>query len=50
MTVVFYLDPAIVKDHDQDYLNSITLSYTFYRLPARAAPLAQASDDNGNKL
>ena len=32
MTVVFYVDPSIVKDHDQDRLNTITLSYTFYRL------------------
>src|SRR5450759_3900631 len=27
MTVVFYVDPAIAKDHDQDALNTITLSY-----------------------
>jgi cytochrome c oxidase assembly protein subunit 11 len=33
MTVVFYVDPSIVKDSDQDGLNTITLSYTFYRLP-----------------
>ena len=34
MTVVFYVDPSIVKDQDQDQdrLNTITLSYTFYRL------------------
>jgi cytochrome c oxidase assembly protein subunit 11 len=50
MTVVFYVDPAIVKDHDQDYLNAITLSYTFYRLPEPAAPLAQAADTVSNKL
>ena len=46
MTVVFYVDPAIVKDHEQDDLNTITLSYTFYRLPEPAAPLAQATDKN----
>ena len=46
MTVVFYVDPAIVKDHEQDDLNTITLSYTFYRLPEQAAPLAQAADKN----
>ena len=46
MTVVFYVDPAIVKDHEQDDLNTITLSYTFYRLPEQAAPLAQATTKN----
>jgi cytochrome c oxidase assembly protein subunit 11 len=46
MTVVFYVDPALVKDRDQDDLNTITLSYTFYRLPERAAPVAQASEKN----
>ena len=42
MTVVFYVDPSIVKDHDQDRLNTITLSYTFYRL-ADADKTADAS-------
>ncbi len=46
MTVVFYVDPSIVKDHDQDDLNTITLSYTFYRQPEPAAPVADASDRN----
>jgi cytochrome c oxidase assembly protein subunit 11 len=41
MPVVFYVDPSIVKDSDNDGLNTITLSYTFYpvRDPA-AKPLA----------
>ena len=42
MTVVFYVDPSIVKDSDQKTLNSITLSYTFYRLPDQARPVADA--------
>jgi cytochrome c oxidase assembly protein subunit 11 len=50
MTVVFYVDPSIVKDHEQDDLNTITLSYTFYRLPGAARPLADASDKKSNRL
>jgi cytochrome c oxidase assembly protein subunit 11 len=50
MTVVFYVDPSIVKDHDQDSLNTITLSYTFYRLREPAAPVAHATDKNSSKL
>src|SRR6185437_10125100 len=50
MTVVFYVDPAIAGDHDQDGLNTITLSYTFYRLREENKPVAQASDKNANWL
>ncbi|MGH6682577.1 MAG: cytochrome c oxidase assembly protein [Pseudolabrys sp.] len=46
MTVVFYVDPKIVEDRDQDVLNTITLSYTFYRLPEQVAPVAQATGTN----
>lgn len=49
MTVVFYVDPAIVKDHDQDHLNAITLSYTFYRQPD-ARPVAQVRKTGPSRL
>ena len=50
MTVVFYVDPAIVKDRDQDDLNTITLSYTFYRSRDSARPVAETPDKNSSKL
>jgi cytochrome c oxidase assembly protein subunit 11 len=50
MTVVFYVDPAIAKDHDQDDLNTITLSYTFYRQRDAAQPVAEAPDKDKSKL
>ena len=50
MAVVFYIDPTIVQDREQNDLNSITLSYTFYRLPDAERPVAQAPDAQSNKL
>ena len=50
MAVVFYVDPAIAKDTEQDHLSNITLSYTFYRLPERTAPVADTPDRNSSKL
>jgi cytochrome c oxidase assembly protein subunit 11 len=50
MTVVFYVDPAIVKDSDQDTLDSITLSYTFYRVPEQERPVAETPNTNSSKL
>jgi len=38
MAVVFYVDPAMVKDSDGREINSITLSYTFYKLPDPVTP------------
>jgi cytochrome c oxidase assembly protein subunit 11 len=45
MPVVFYVDPSLVADHDNDGLNTITLSYTFY--PVRdAAPKPFAATES----
>ena len=46
MPVVFYVDPALAADHENDGLNSITLSYTFYpvRDPAQK-PVAASEND-----
>jgi cytochrome c oxidase assembly protein subunit 11 len=50
MAVVFYVDPSIVKDRDQDDLSTITLSYTFYRLREPERPVAEAPETNSSKL
>jgi cytochrome c oxidase assembly protein subunit 11 len=50
MAVVFYIDPEIVKDRDQDDLNTITLSYTFYRQRDEARPVAETPDGTKSKL
>jgi cytochrome c oxidase assembly protein subunit 11 len=41
MAVVFYIDPALAADREQNDLNTITLSYTFYRMREPARPVAQ---------
>jgi cytochrome c oxidase assembly protein subunit 11 len=46
MAVVFYVDPSIVNDHDNDTLNTITLSYTFYPVRDQATqPVAAEQTD-----
>jgi cytochrome c oxidase assembly protein subunit 11 len=44
MAVVFYVDPKLVKDSEQDTLNNITLSYTFYPVETPEQPVASAPD------
>ena len=43
MPVMFYVDPALANDADQDDLNTITLSYTFYPLREPAQPVADGT-------
>jgi cytochrome c oxidase assembly protein subunit 11 len=50
MTVVFYVDTKIVEDRDQNTLNTITLSYTFFPLREQDRPVADAADKKSSKL
>jgi cytochrome c oxidase assembly protein subunit 11 len=45
LAVVFYIDPSIVEDHDNDSLSAITLSYTFYPVREEAKPVAAGEPD-----
>jgi cytochrome c oxidase assembly protein subunit 11 len=49
MPVVFYVDPSIVKDSDNDTLNTITLSYTFYPVRDPATKPLAASEPEKSK-
>jgi cytochrome c oxidase assembly protein subunit 11 len=50
MAVVFYVDPELVKDREQDRLDAITLSYTFYPLRDQPAPVADAANTPSGRL
>ncbi|MBN8921390.1 MAG: cytochrome c oxidase assembly protein [Rhizobiales bacterium] len=47
MAVVFYVDPAIVKDSEHDGLNTITLSYSFYPVREPSKPVADGTRGRG---
>jgi len=47
MAVVFYVDAKLAKDSEQDSLNDITLSYTFY--PVHEAEQGVAESDRSEK-
>jgi len=48
MAVVFYVDPKLAKDSEQDALSTITLSYTFYPARAPEPPAAQSGAARDN--
>lgn len=43
MAVVFYVDPKLAKNSEQDTLNNITLSYTFYPVKTPKQPVAESA-------
>jgi cytochrome c oxidase assembly protein subunit 11 len=50
MAVVFYVDPKLAADSEQDAINNITLSYTFYpvRIPERPVAESASSEKSGH--
>ena len=42
MAVVFYVDPKLAHDSEQDALSNITLSYTFYPVNQPDPPVAES--------
>ncbi|HEX9237500.1 MAG TPA: cytochrome c oxidase assembly protein [Xanthobacteraceae bacterium] len=49
MAVVFYVDPKLANDSEEDTVNNITLSYTFFpvRVPERPVAESANSDKSG---
>jgi cytochrome c oxidase assembly protein subunit 11 len=49
LAVVFFVDPALANDPEQDDLNSITLSYTMYPVREPEKPLAVGTRASGGR-
>src|SRR5256884_8912102 len=49
MTVVFFLDPKLAQDSEQDGLNTITLSYTMYPVRQPEPPRAESGPTPGRR-
>jgi len=49
MAVVFYVDPAITKDSENNNVDTITLSYTFYPVREPAPKPVAAGETDGRK-
>jgi cytochrome c oxidase assembly protein subunit 11 len=47
MAVVFYVDPQLARDAEQNDLNTITLSYTFYPVRQPERPVAASHESAG---
>ena len=47
MTVVFFVDPEVVKDADRAAMNTITLSYTMYPVRDPAPPVVERATTAG---
>ncbi len=51
MAVVFYVDPKLAKDAEQNGVNTITLSYTFYPVRQPAEPVtASGGPENSGRI
>jgi cytochrome c oxidase assembly protein subunit 11 len=44
MAVVFYVDPKLAKDAEQNAVNNITLSYTFFPVRVPDRPVAESAN------
>jgi cytochrome c oxidase assembly protein subunit 11 len=44
MAVVFYVDPKLANDSEQNAVNNITLSYTFFPVRVPEQPVAERTN------